>query len=64
MLSLFEHIDPLSSSVEVLLKKEFKHTIVRYRKDGIIHVTYKSDSTITVDDCFAMAKFICQIGVA
>jgi len=64
MLSLFEHIDPLSSSVEVLLKKEFKHTIVRYRKDGIIHVTYKSGSTITVEDCYLMAKFICKIGVA
>jgi len=63
MLSLFENIDPIPSSVEVLLKKEFQHTIVRYRKDGIIHVTYKSGCTITVDDCYAMARFICQIAV-
>ena len=64
MLPLFEHIDPIPSPVEVLLKKEYQHTIVRYRKDGIIHVTYKLDSIITVEDCYAMAKFISKIGVA
>ena len=64
MLSFFEHTDSKLPLVEVLLKKEFQHTIVRYRKDGIIHVTYKSGCTITLEDCYAMAKFICQIGVA
>ena len=38
--------------------------ILRYRKDGIINVTYKSDSTITVEDSYTMAKFINKIGVA
>ena len=64
MLPLFEHIDPIPSPVEVLLKKEFKHTIVRYRKDGIVHVTYMEGRNVTISDLYAMGKFISHIGVA
>jgi hypothetical protein len=61
MLPFFEHTDSEFTKVEVLLQKEFQHTIVRYRKDGIVHVIYKSGCTISVEDCYAMAKFISQI---
>lgn len=64
MLSFFEHSDPKNPDVEILLQKDLQHTIVRYRKDGIVHVIYKSGCTISVEDCYAMAKFISQIGRA
>lgn len=64
MLSFFEHTNSKVAKVDVLLKKELQHTIVRYRKDGVVHVTYKAGCTITVEDCYAMAKFISQIGRA
>jgi len=64
MLSFFEHTEPKKgANVEVLLRKELAHTIVEYRKDGIVHVTYKSDCTITPKDCRDMAKFIVRIGI-
>ena len=66
MLSLFEHTESkkASSLVEVLKRKEFQRTIVEYRNDGVIHVVYKPGCTISVEDCYAMAKFIARIGEA
>jgi len=66
MLSLFEHTESkkASSLVEVLKRKELQRTIIEYRKDGIIHVVYKPGYTISVDDCYALAKFIARIGEA
>ena len=66
MLSLFEHTESkkASSLVEVLKRKELQRTIIEYRKDGIIHVVYKSGCTLSVDDCYALAKFIARIGEA
>ncbi len=52
MLSFFGHAEPVNQpKVEILLRKELKHTIVQYRRDGIIRIIYKSGNIITVDDC-------------
>jgi hypothetical protein len=65
MLSFFGHAEPVNQpKVEILLRKELKHTIVQYRRDGIICIIYKSGNIITVDDCHEIAKFIALIGVA
>ena len=64
MLPFFGYTEPVKQpKVEILLRKELKRAIVQYRKDGIVHVIYKSGNTITVEDCHEMAKFIALIGV-
>ena len=62
MVSFHENIEV--DSVEILLRKELQHAIVEYRKDGIVHVVYKAECTVTIADIYAMAKFISHIGVA
>lgn len=62
MLSFFEHNESEVLNVEVLFKKEFKSSILSYRRDGIIHVIYKPSCIIGVEDCYKMAKYISQIG--
>ena len=62
MLSFFENID--ADDAEILLRKELQHTIVKYRKDGIIHIICKSGCTVSSVDIYAMAKFIYHIGEA
>ena len=62
MVSFPENIEV--DSVGILLRKELQHTIVEYRKDGIVHVVYKAGCTVTIPDIYAMAKFISHIGVA
>jgi len=49
---------------KVLSRKELQHSIVEYRKDGIVHVVYKAGCTVTIADIYAMTKFISHIGVA
>jgi len=62
MVSFPENIEV--DRVGILLRKELQHTIVEYRKDGIVHVVYKAGCTVTIADIYAMAKFISHIGVA
>jgi hypothetical protein len=62
MVSFHEDIEV--DSVEILLRKELQHSIVEYRKDGIVHVVYKAGCTVTIADIYAIANFISHIGVA
>jgi hypothetical protein len=62
MLSFPENIE--ADGAKVLLRKDLQHTIVEYRKDGIVSVLCKTGCTVTIADIYAMAKFISHIGVA